>query len=297
MEINKFVKEYLDYLTIEKNRSPKTRTNYERYLKKFIESENIKTVGDITEKSVRNFRLKLANAEPEIKKITQSYYVIVIRSFLKYLAKVGAKAVPAERVELPKIPEREIQIIDYKDLERLLAAPKGNSLRALRDKAILEVLFSTGLRVAELCNLNRNLNFDRGEITIRGKGSRLRIVFISDSAKKAIKVYLESRTDPEEALFVSIAKGKRENIIGRITSRSVERIVEHYTSAAGIPRRVTPHTLRHQFGTDLLVNGADLRSVQELLGHKNIATTQIYTHLTNKELKEVHRAFHARRRK
>lgn len=296
-EIEELVKDYLDYLEIEKNRSPKTRANYERYLKRFIASGKIEKVSDITERAIREFRISLSRAIPEIKKVTQAYYVIIIRNFLKYLAKRDYKAVSAEKIELPKIPQRQIQVIEYNDLERLLNPPlKDNSIRSLRDKAILHTLFSTGLRVSELCSLNRNLNLDRGEITIRGKGGRLRVIFLSEEAKKAIKAYLEKRDDADEALFMSFTKSAKPKAIGRITTRSVERLIEHYATVAGIPRKVTPHTLRHQFATDLLVNGADLRSVQELLGHSNISTTQIYTHLTNKELAEVHKAFHGKRR-
>lgn len=174
-------------------------------------------------------------------------------------------------------------------------APKGGTLRALRDKAILETFFSTGLRLSELCALNRKIDLKRGEISVRGKGDKLRVVFLSDRAKGAIKNYLEKREDAGEALFASLTKqGKA---IGRITPRAVERMIEARAKEAGIPKKVHPHQIRHSFATDLLINGADLRSVQELLGHANIATTQIYTHITNKELKEVHEAFHARRRK
>ncbi|MBN2197855.1 tyrosine-type recombinase/integrase [Candidatus Wolfebacteria bacterium] len=301
-DIAKLLNDYLNYLEIEKNRSLKTRDNYRRYLESFIKNSKIKTEKDITDDSVRDFRLYLARLKSSkgetLKKNTQSYYVIALRNFLKYLIKRNFKVLSPDRIELPKIPNRQIEIIEYNDLEKLLSAPNSSNLRGLRDKAILEVLFSTGLRISELCALNRNLNFEKGEVTVRGKGEKLRIVFLSISAQKAIKNYLDKRQDAnEEALFISLTKSKKPKVIGRITPRTIQRIVDYYSRKAGISGRVTPHQLRHQFATDLLMGGADLRSVQELLGHANISTTQVYTHLTNRQLKEVHQAFHGRRRK
>lgn len=292
-EIEKLVKEYLDYLEIEKNRSSKTRENYDRYLRSFLKSAAVKSIEDLTEDNIRQFRIRLARSG--LKKITQSYYAIAIRNFLKYLIKNDYEVISPDKIELPKLAERQIEIIDYADLERLLDAPQGNDLRVLRDRAILETLFSTGLRLSELCGLSRYLNLSRGEITVRGKGEKLRVVFFSDSAKRAIKEYLEKRTDAEAALFISLTK--KGQVIGQITPRAVQRLVNFYSRKAGIAKRLTPHGLRHLFATDLLINGADLRSVQELLGHSNVSTTQIYTHLTNKELREIHEAFHGRRRK
>jgi site-specific recombinase XerD len=187
--------------------------------------------------------------------------------------------------------------MEYSDLERLLNAPDKNTLRSLRDKAILELFFSTGLRISELCAMNRYFDIDRGEISIRGKGGKIRVVFISDRAKKALKNYLDKRGDADQALFVSLSKAKAPRVIGRIVPRTIQRLVNYYTRKAGVMDRVTPHQLRHQFATDLLMGGADLRSVQALLGHSNISTTQIYTHLTNKELREIHKTFHGKRRK
>jgi len=296
MDIQKAVKDYLDYLEIEKNRSPLTRQSYERCLRKFVEFFRIKNVHDITESKIREFRIQLADT-PGIKKGTQAYHIIVLRNFLKYLIKRGVEVVSPDKIELPKVPPRQIRVLEYSDLERLLEAPKGNDLKSLRDKAILETFFSTGLRISELCALDRFINIERGEITVRGKGEKLRTVFLSERAKKSIKGYLEKRVDAEPALFLSLTKGENPRVIGRIIPRTIQRLVDHYAKAAGLPQRVTPHQLRHQFATDLLMNGADLRSVQELLGHANITTTQIYTHVTNKELREVHQAFHARRRR
>ncbi len=300
MELEKLLQEYLNYLEIERNRSPKTRENYEHYLKEFLEFSGVKSPKDITEEVVREFRLAIARPDfrgksVNLKKITQSYYIIALRNFLKYLSRRDIKVLSPEKIELPKIPERQIEILDYKDLERLIEAPKGNDLRSLRDKAILELFFSTGLRLSELCSLQRFVDLSRGELTIRGKGGKLRVVFLSESAKKAIKNYLAKRTDAGESLFVSLDRNGK--VIGKITPRAVQRVVERRAKEAGIPKKIHAHQIRHSFATDLLVNGADLRSVQEMLGHSNISTTQIYTHLTNKELREVHKAFHARRRK
>ncbi len=292
-EADRYFREYLDYLEIEKNRSPKTRENYERYIALFLKEKNIRTLKDITEESVRAFRVSLARKD--IKKNTQSYYVIAIRNFLKYLIKRGHTALSPETIELPKTPRRDIEVLDYGELERLLRAPKGDDVRSIRDRAILETLFSTGLRLSELCNLPRYIDIERGEISVRGKGDKLRVVFLSDGAKKSIKEYLKKRTDPEEYLFASLSKSGK--ALGKITPRSVERLVDHYARKAGISKKVHPHQLRHSYATDLLINGADLRSVQLLLGHANVSTTQIYTHLTNKELHEIHETFHGRRRR
>lgn len=299
-KIHDLLKDYLNYLEIEKNRSLKTRENYERYLKEFLLTTKISSPAEINDEVVRNFRLNLARRN--IKKITQSYYVIALRNFLKYLAKRDIPTLAADKIELPQIPRRQIEIPEYEEVERLLSAPKGEDLRSLRDRAILETFFSTGLRLSELCSLNRYDNFDRGELTVRGKGEKLRVVFLSERAKKAIKEYLNKRTDADPALFVSLSKiaknsNKMPKVLGRITPRAVQRLVDQRAREAGIGKKVHPHTIRHLFATDLLINGADLRSVQEMLGHANISTTQVYTHLTNKELREIHKAFHGRRRK
>lgn len=310
-DINKLLQGYLDYLEVEKNRSVKTQENYHRYLKAFFDSSKIATEKDITAEKVSDFRLRLARNQnykgENLKKNTQSYYIIALRNFLKFLIKKDFDVLAPDKIELPKIPTRQIGIIEYADLERLLAEPKGSDLRSLRDKAILETLFSTGLRVSELCGLNRYTNIERGEISVRGKGGKVRVVFLSERAKKAIKNYLDKRGDANEALFVSLSKSRlrqgfggqaeKPKIIGRIIPRAVQRLVDFYSRKAGLPDKVHPHTLRHLFATDLLVGGADLRSVQEMLGHASISTTQIYTHLTNKELREVHQAFHGRRRR
>ena len=297
-EINKLLKNYLDYLEIEIGRSIKTRENYSRYLKSFFNFKKIRKLEDITIEAIKEFRLYLARRvshEHELKKSTQAYYIIALRNFLKYLIKNDYQAISPDKIELPKTSQRQIEIIDYDDLERLLAAPKGNDLRSLRDKAILETLFSTGLRISELIKIDRYINLDKDELTVRGKGGKIRLVFISHDAKKTIKTYLAKRGDTLEPLFISYKKNHEP--VGRITPRSIQRLIKFYAKKAGITKTITPHGLRHLFATDLLINGADLRAVQELLGHSNISTTQVYTHITNRQLKEVHQAFHAKRRK
>ncbi len=300
-DIRNLHKEFLEYLEIERGRSLKTIDNYGRYLRRFLDFSKIESPDEIDDDLVRKYRLYL-NRE-NLKRKTQNYYLIALRVFLKYLAKRGIEALASERIELAKVPERELDLISSEELERLLSAPASPSqggpaggppaggLKSLRDKAILELLFSTGLRVAELCSLDReDIDLKKADFSIRGKGDKIRLVFLSDVAKNALKKYLDKREDIEEALFMN-ARG------GRLTPRSVERIVHYYAIKSGISKKVSPHTLRHSFATDLLENGADLRSVQALLGHSSITTTQIYTHVTDRQLREVHRAFHGRRRK
>ena len=248
---------------------------------------------------MRNYRLHLNRVTPPLKKITQAYHLIALRNFLKYLAKRDVKTLTADKIELGKAGDRQIDFLENEEVERLLGSANGNSIKALRDRAILEILFSTGLRVSELCSLNRNsVNIKRGEFSVRGKGDKIRVVFLSESAQKAVANYLDKRKDVDEALFTRATSDKKQATSKdlRLTPRSIQRMVKHYAAKAGIVKNIHPHTLRHSFATDLLRNGADLRSVQELLGHANVTTTQIYTHITNTGLKEVHKAFHARRR-
>jgi site-specific recombinase XerD len=293
MTIDNLIREFLEHLEIEKGRSRKTIVNYEHYLKvftHFLKKDNPK---DITDNAVREYRLWL-NRKETLKKKTQNYYLIALRAFLKYLMKRRIASLPPERIELAKIPERSLDLITRDELARLINAPSsGENEQSLRDKAILELLFSTGLRVSELTSLNRDIDLTRDELSVRGKGEKVRVVFLSPDAKKAVKNYLRLRKDlQEEALFTNIGRNMNQNKEKRLTSRSVERIVKHYAIKAGISKKVTPHVVRHSFATDLLQNGADLRSVQMLLGHANIGTTQIYTHITDKHLKEVHKRFH-----
>jgi site-specific recombinase XerD/intein/homing endonuclease len=250
-EIKNLEKEYLDYLEIEKNRSPKTRENYRRYLDDFIKTTGIKNPSLISEKVVRDYRMDLARRD--IKKITQSYYIIGLRNFLKYLIKRDIETLSPDKVELPKVNRRDIEMLRYEELERLLKAPEGNTLRAKRDRAILETLFSTGLRVSELCSLNRYIDLERGELSVRGKREKVRVVFFSNRAKETIKKYLEAREDTEEALFVSLTKQGK--VIGRITPRSVQRMVDWAAKKAGIARsNVSPHTLRHCLHPETLIS-------------------------------------------
>jgi site-specific recombinase XerD len=309
-EINKLKQQFLEYIEIERGRSLKTTANYDRYLSRFFSQAKIFKVSDITESKIREFRLWL-NRQPgsndrfgTMKKRTQNYYLIALRSFLKYLAKIGEKALPPERIELAKTEDRELDLISIDELIRILDAPdtSGADLKGLRDKSILELFFSTGLRVSELVSLNRDLDLSKDEFSIRGKGDKVRVVFVSNRAREAVKKYLDKRDDMDEALFVQVAnKSGKENLEKkdslRLTSRSIERIVKHYATKAGISKKVTPHVIRHSFATDLLSNGADLRSVQVLLGHANITTTQVYTHVTDKHLRDIHKNFHGKKRK
>ena len=294
--------QFLEYLEIEKGRSVKTVENYDRYLNRFLAFAKVTKPSQITEQMVREFRIVLnrsGGVSGTMKKNTQNYHLIALRAFLKFLRKRDVESLNPERIELAKTSARDLDLITAAELNRIMKAPTGETLTALRDRAILELFFSTGLRVSELCNLNQDLDLSRDEFAVRGKGEKVRVVFLSPTAKKAVAEYIKKRGDMSDALFVSYGKGAPKNTkdLPRLTSRSVERLVKQYAIKAGITRKVTPHVIRHSFATDLLENGADLRSVQALLGHANIATTQIYTHITDKHLREVHRAFHGRRRK
>lgn len=304
MELEKLKREFLEHLEIERGRSLKTVENYERYLDTFLLYAKKKNPKDISDDLIREYRLWL-NRKPvhktkggkteNLKKRTQNYYLIALRSFLKYLMKRNITSLSPERIELAKVPERSLDLITADELRRLLKAPEGETLVALRDKAMLELFFSTGLRVSELASLSRDIDLSRDEFSVRGKGEKVRVVFLSSEAKKSIEVYLKKRGDMEDALFVNVARNKGKNEEKRLTARSIERIVKRYAIKAGISKKVTPHVIRHSFATDLLQNGADLRSVQMLLGHANIATTQIYTHVTDKHLHDVHKKFHNKR--
>ncbi len=286
--------EYLEYLEIEKGRSLKTVENYDRYLSRFLEYLSSNSPTAITDKKMRKYRLWLNRQESgnnleTLKKRTQNYHLIALRGFLKYLVKREIKSLAPEKIELAKVGERSLDLISSQELKRLLGVHKDKDLKSLRNKAILELLFSTGLRVSELCALNSDIDLKKDEMSVRGKGDKVRVVFLSNSAKKVIKEYLNKRKDMEEALFVSLVSNRENN---RLTPRSVERLVKQSAIQAGITKKVTPHIIRHSFATDLLENGADLRSVQMMLGHSDISTTQIYTHMTDKHLRDVHKKFH-----
>jgi site-specific recombinase XerD len=298
--IKTLLNDFLEYLEIEKNRSLKTIENYAHYLRRFLEWSEINHPDEITSELVRSYRIHLNRLEASqgktLKKVTQNYHAIAIRNFLKYLAKRDIKTLSAEKIEVGKNPSREIEFLSPEELERLLESASTLDLKGLRDRAILELLFSAGLRVSELTSLNRNqLNLKRQEFSVRGKGDKIRIVFISDTAKTSLEKYLNKRTDIDESLFVRYSKNDNSEETQRLTPRSIQRIVKFYAAKAGIVKDVHPHTLRHSFATDLLSNGADIRSVQTMLGHASITTTQIYTHITNQQLQEIHKKFHGKK--
>lgn len=302
-ELERLKRQFLEYTEIEKGRALKTIENYDRYLSLFLEHTKLKSPGEITDDVVREFRMWLnrrtnglvkKNTDTLSKK-TQNYYLIALRSFLKYLARQEIKSLPADRIELAKVSERSLDLITEDELARLIKSPDTTDLKGLRDKAIFELLFSTGLRVSELCSLPRDINLKSDELSVQGKGGKVRVVFISERAKDSIEKYLKVRKDLSDALFVR-AVNKDKDIPKALNRHSIEGIVRHHAIKSGIAKKVTPHTMRHLFATDLLSNGADLRSVQAMLGHASIVTTQIYTHVTDKHLKEVHKKFHSRRK-
>lgn len=302
MGMQSFVTKFLEYVEIERGRSPKTVESYDRVLRSFLQWGKMNEPKDITLDSIRKYRLFLNRKQnvqgKELKKTTQNYHVIVLRGFLRYLAKEGVASALPERIETAKMPERQVDFLEADEFERLCHAAEGTSETARRDRALLEFLFSSGLRVSELVGLDReSVNLEAGELTVRGKGGKLRMVFVSDRARAALQRYLDARKDVDPALFVSTRRGFAEKSSAddlRITVRTVERIVARLAAKAGLTKQVHPHTLRHSFATDLLRNGADIRSVQALLGHSSITTTQIYTHVTDEGLREVHEKFHGK---
>ena len=303
--LQKQITDFLEYLEVERGRSTRTIRNYDFYLRRFATWAKNPAPSAVTRDLVHKYRLWLnrflaGRHEASMKKSTQNYHLIALRSFLKYLSKNNIASLPPEQIELSKQAIRSVEFLEADELGRLLSMPASSSsgLVALRDRAILELLFSTGLRVSELSTLKIDqVNLDQEEFSVRGKGDKPRVVFVSGRARKALKLYLDKRRDLSLFLFVShdrAKKGREES--GPLTPRSIERLVARYAIEAGITKRITPHTMRHTFATDLLRSGADIRSVQSLLGHASITTTQIYTHVTNKQLKEVHQKFHGRRR-
>lgn len=308
-KLSSYLRPFLEYLEIEKGRSPLTIRNYEFYLQRFIDWAKDPVLKDVDSECVRQFRLYLNRLEDPrrgaLKKSTQNYHLIALRSFLKYLARHDVETLAPEKIELARQSSREPSFLEAADLMRLLEAPTASDapdILKARDRAILELFFSTGMRVSELANLKKNqINLDRDEFSVRGKGDKVRVVFLSHQARHYLKEYLSKRVEEDSPyLFVRHDRAQSVGVHSEapkaITSRSIERLVRHYATAAGIPKKVSPHTLRHSFATDLLMNGADLRSVQAMLGHSSITTTQIYTHVTNQQLRDVHQAFHGRRR-
>lgn len=308
--IDQYITEFLEDLEVTKGRADRTIRNYDFYLRRFsgwLKDNKISAPGKITVDLIRQYRLWLNRLKDplrktNLKKNTQNYHLIAVRSFLKYLAKRDIATLAPEKIDLAKIGMRQVDFLEGSDLDQLLEAPMNTDnvkIIKYRDKAILEMLFSTGLRVSELASLQKDLNLDKDEFTIRGKGDKTRIVFMSSQAKHWIREYLALRKDNNPCLFIGhdkAAKARQGEEIG-LTARSIERLVKKYAKLAGINKKITPHTLRHSYATDLLMNGADIRSVQSLLGHSSITTTQIYTHITNQQLKDVHKAFHGRTRK
>lgn len=302
MALAALITDFLEYLELERNTSQLTIRNYGHYLQRFLSFSGDINPDAIDLNLVRKYRLHLSRwSDPKtgktLKRITQNYFMIALRAFLRYLARQDIKTLSPEKVELGETEARPLKVLDEAGLKSLLEAPDTSNKAGLRDKAILELLFSTGLRVSEAASLNRDsINLTRREFSVVGKGSKERIVFLSDSACEWLGRYLEARKDTFKPLLVRF-QGKVDPTNNgesmRLTPRSIERIVEKYVKQVGLSVKATPHTLRHSFATDLLINGADIRSVQEMLGHSNIATTQIYTHVTNAHLKDVHKAFHS----
>lgn len=303
--LEKLVTDFLEHLEIEKGRTEKTVRNYDFYLRRFLDFSELTSPSGITLDTVRKFRVWLnrdvaGREEANIKKSTQNYHLIALRSFLKYLSKRDVKSLAPEKVELAKQSMRQVEFLEPEELDRLLAVPlagKGADelpLVHLRNKAILEMLFATGLRVSELAGLLvERVNLKQDEFTVKGKGGKTRVVFLNDETKGWIKKYLEKRTDTLPYLFVGHDRaGAHREESKALTSRSIQRIVEAAARDAGITKRITPHVMRHTYATTLLRNGADIRSVQAMLGHSSITTTQIYTHITDKGLREVHKKFH-----
>jgi site-specific recombinase XerD len=292
--------DFLEYLEIEQNRSQKTIANYDHYLTRLIDFAGDIKISDIDDELIRKWRLWLnrlgTNTSDELGKATMNYHLIALRSFLKFCAKRNLPALAADRVELARTKRKQVTFLSPDELERLFAQPDLGTLPGLRDRAILELLFSSGLRVSELTSLDKDhINLKRREFMVRGKGEKDRPIFVSSEATEWVQKYLDKRTDTTKPLFIRYSGNKKVDLTGnyhRLTPRSIQRMVARYALLAGIAKHVSPHTLRHSFATDLLMNGADLRSVQALLGHSNIATTQIYTHVTDPHLKEVHQKFH-----
>jgi site-specific recombinase XerD len=301
MYMSELILDFIEHLEVEGGRSSKTAENYRLYLERFVEfTEDIK-VGDITSETIRKYRLWLNryknNNDDELATITQAYHLIALRGFLGYLSQRDIESLAPNKIILPKVSRKQVTFLHYDEVQRLIEGIDLSSEAGLRDRAILELLFSSGLRVSELINLNRDhVNTKRREFMVRGKGQKDRPIFISESAASWVDRYLDARNDTLPPLFLSYSKNNVASSSGdfrRLTARSVQRMVSNYARLAGITKHVSPHTMRHSFATDLLMNGADIRSVQSMLGHSNISTTQVYTHVTDEHLREVYEKFHS----
>lgn len=303
MFISEALTDFLEYLEVEGGRSPKTIANYQLYLERFIDFAGNITVDKITSEVIRRYRLwlnryKNETTNEELSLITQSYHLIALRGFLTYLSRRNITSLAADKIILPKTARKQVTFLQYDEVVRMINQIPTDTEAGLRDRAIVELLFSSGLRVSELVNLNRDhINLSRREFMVRGKGQKDRPVFISKSAAEHVSSYLDARTDSLPALFLSYSRrNAAPNLSGdyrRLSARSIQRMISQYARLAGITKHVSPHTMRHSFATDLLMNGADLRSVQSLLGHSNISTTQVYTHVTDQHLKDIHERFHS----
>ena len=303
MYFSEALADFLEHLEVEGGRSPRTIENYKLYLERFIDFAGDIDVAKITSETIRKYRLwlnryKNSNTGEELLLITQNYHLIALRGLLTYLSQRDISSLAADKITLPKTVRKQVTFLHYDEVVRLIEQIPLDNEPGLRDRAIIELLFSSGLRVSELVNLNRDhINFARREFMVRGKGQKDRPVFVSMSAAEHVKNYLDARSDSLPALFISysrrLAKPSVSGDYRRLGARSIQRMVSHYVRLAGITKHVSPHTMRHSFATDLLMNGADLRAVQSMLGHSNIATTQIYTHVTDQHLKDVHERFHS----
>lgn len=305
--LDKKILDFLEYMEVDKGLSQATITNYGFYLNRFADfcaERGITKPEKISKEIVHKFRLMLSRSTDRdgevLKKNTQNYHLIALRGFLKYLSKNDIKTLEPDKIELAKQEMRQVDFLEGSDLEKLLDAPsltRDPEIIKLRDKAILELFFSTGLRVSELAKLAQDqINLDKDEFSVRGKGKKVRVVFLSERARDHIKKYLAKRHDPNPHLFIAHDRASSDSD-SPITPRSIERLVSKYARLVGIMKRVTPHTLRHSYATDLLMNGADIRSVQSMLGHSSITTTQVYTHITDQQLRDVYKAFHSKRKK
>lgn len=303
MYLSEALADFLEHLEVEGGRSPRTIENYKLYLERFIDFAGDIDVAKITSETIRKYRLwlnryKNSNTGEELLLITQNYHLIALRGLLTYLSQRDISSLAADKIVLPKTVRKQVTFLHYDEVVRLIEQIPLDNEPGLRDRAIIELLFSSGLRVSELVNLNRDhINLARREFMVRGKGQKDRPVFVSMSAAEHVKNYLDARSDSLPALFISysrrLAKPSVSGDYRRLSARSIQRMVSHYARLAGITKHVSPHTMRHSFATDLLMNGADLRAVQSMLGHSNIATTQIYTHVTDQHLKDVHERFHS----
>ncbi|MFC2605863.1 MAG: site-specific tyrosine recombinase/integron integrase [Candidatus Nanosynbacter sp.] len=303
MYFSEALADFLEHLEVEGGRSPRTIENYKLYLERFIDFAGDIDVAKITSETIRKYRLwlnryKNSNTGEELLLITQNYHLIALRGLLTYLSQRDISSLAADKITLPKTVRKQVTFLHYDEVVRLIEQIPLDNEPGLRDRAIIELLFSSGLRVSELVNLNRDhINLARREFMVRGKGQKDRPVFVSMSAAEHVKNYLDARSDSLPALFISYSRRPTKPSVSgdyrRLGARSIQRMVSHYARLAGITKHVSPHTMRHSFATDLLMNGADLRAVQSMLGHSNIATTQIYTHVTDQHLKDVHERFHS----